>query len=634
MAGLLVSLGIIFGDIGTSPLYVMKAIVGDRLIHSDLVLGGLSCVFWTLTTQTTIKYVLLALEADNRGEGGVFALYALVRRKARWLIYPAILGAAAMLADGMITPPISVSSAIEGLRILDPEIPTIPIVILIIILLFSVQHFGTKAVGRSFGPIMLVWFSMLAFFGAMYVLAAPEVLLALNPYYGYKMLVSYPGGFWLLSGVFLCTTGAESLYSDLGHCGKDNIRISWIFVKSSLVLNYFGQGGWLLLHHGDRLNGRNPFYALMPEWFLIFGIVIATLAATIASQALISGSFTLVNEAMRLYFFPKVKVVYPTDVRGQIYVPAVNFLLMLGCIVVALYFRESSNMEAAYGLAITVTMIATTLLLAYYLMMRRFHWTVVTLFVIFYLATQVSFMIANLVKFTHGGWVTILISGAICAVMWVWHEGSMIKRRYTEYDDFQQHLGLLKDISLDMSVPKYATHLVYLTGAPLSNRIEKKIIYSIFQKRPKRADVYWFLHVDVLDEPYTAEYKVEALIPGRAYRIDFMLGFRIEPRINMLFRKVIEEMAANKEIDITSRYESLKKEGLPGDFRFVVLKKVLASENDLPFYEQLTMNGYMILKSASLTEEESFGLDTSTVSTETVPMIVAPIKTLALKRVA
>jgi KUP system potassium uptake protein len=632
-AGLLITLGIIYGDIGTSPLYVFKAIVGEHPITEQLVLGGLSCIIWTLTFSTTIKYITLALEADNRGEGGVFALYALVRRRAKWLIFPAIIGGSALLADGIITPPISVSSAIEGLRILDPEIKTLPIVISILIALFSVQHFGTKVVGKSFGPIMLVWFLMLATLGIMNFISQPVVFKAINPLYALDLLYNFPNGFWLLGAVFLCTTGAEAMYSDLGHCGKLNIRASWGFVKSALLMNYAGQAAWLLNHNGELLNGRNPFYALMPESFLLTGIGIATVATIIASQAIISGAYTVVTEAMRLYLFPKLKIVYPTEMRGQIYVPDINRLLLLGCLGVTLYFQESSNMEAAYGLAIAFDMLMTSILLSYFIA-RRFPGPLFAIFLAFYVPLEASFIIANAVKFAHGGWVTFFVGGCLFTVMWTWYNGSMLKRRYTEYEDLVSRLPLLDRLSTDTSVAKYATHLVYMTGSGDPAKIEKKVMYSLLQKSPKRADVYWFLHVDVVDEPYAGEYKVTALIPGRVFRIDFRLGFRVEPRINMLFRQVITDLAENKEVDVYSRYESLRDQQIPGDFRFVVLHKILSYENELPTYERMIMNSYSLLKRHSLSEEESFGLDTSSVVTETVPLIISPGKKFELARIA
>ncbi|MBT2559109.1 KUP/HAK/KT family potassium transporter [Hymenobacter sp. ISL-91] len=631
-AGLLIALGIIYGDIGTSPLYVMKAIVSGQ-IDPLLVYGGISCVIWTLTLQTTVKYVLLTLNADNNGEGGIFSLYALVRRRGAWLSAVAIIGGAALLADGIITPPISVSSAIEGLETLYPGIPTVPIVIGIIAALFLLQSFGTQIVGKAFGPIMFVWFAMLGILGVSGILHHPEIMKAFNPYYAYNLLINYPGGFWLLGAVFLCTTGAEALYSDLGHCGKGNIRISWIFVKSCLVLNYLGQGGWLMSQQGQQLNGRNPFYELMPEWFLLIGICIATLAAVIASQALITGSFTLVAEAIRLNMWPKVKLNYPTNVKGQLFVPSMNRLLLLGCIGVVLYFRRSEHMEAAYGLAITLTMLMTTVLLSVWLHSKKVPLAVIGLFVVVYGTIEGSFLVANLIKFPHGGWVSLLIGGLLVSVMYVWLRAYYIKRRLTEFVKIDPYLEALKELSADESVSKYATHLVFLTSAERASEIEAKIIYSIFQKRPKRADIYWFVHVDTTDQPYTMEYKVTELAPDDAFRITFRLGFRVEQKINLYFRKVIEELVRNKEVDITSRYESLSKQHVTGDFRFVVMEKYLSVENDFPTTEKLVMQSYFYIKQFIASEAKYFGLDTSSVKVEKVPLVIAPVREMELQRI-
>ncbi len=632
-AGVLVTLGIIFGDIGTSPLYVLKAIIGEgNVINRDLVYGGISCIFWTLTLQTTIKYVIITLRADNKGEGGIFSLYTLVRRKAKWLMLPAIIGGCTLLADGIITPPISVASAIEGLQLKYPDIQTVPIVIVIITILFLFQQFGSNFVGKAFGPIMFLWFSMLGVVGISQITMHTEILKAVNPYFAYDTLVNNPSGFWILGAVFLCTTGAEALYSDLGHCGRANIRVSWAFVKTCLLLNYFGQGAWLVTHSGMPMDS-NPFYSIMPEWFLIYGIGLATLATIIASQALISGSFTLISEAVRLNFWPKVKINYPTDAKGQLYVPSINWLLWFGCCSVVLYFQESTHMEAAYGLSITLTMLMTTILLMVYLLTRKFSYWLVGVLLAIYATIELSFLVANLSKFTHGGWVTILIGGVLFTIMWSWINARKIRNRYLRFSELDDFLPILKELSADQSVPKYASQLVYLTGSNFTSEIEAKIMYSIFQKQPKRADVYWFVHVDVEDEPYKTEYKVVHLVPGNVIRIEFKLGFRIEQKINVLFRKVVEDLVKNNEVDIVSRYESLHKHNITGDFKFIVLEKKLSADNSLPLYERIIMQIYFLLKKLSLSEEKGFGLDLSFVTIEQVPLLLSQTKNYELKRV-
>lgn len=633
LGGLVVALGIIYGDIGTSPLYVLKAIIGDKVISKELIYGGLGCIFWTLTLQTTIKYVIITLRADNNGEGGIFSLYALVKRRRPHLILPAIIGGCALLADGVITPPISVSSAIEGLRIINPDIQTVPIVLVIITFLFLLQRVGTSLVGKAFGPVMFIWFAMLGYLGLANMGEHIDVLNCIKPYYAYNLLVNYPEGFWILGAVFLCTTGAEALYSDLGHCGRKNIRISWIFVKTTLLLNYFGQGAKMLSLEGQTLGDVNPFYSLMTPAFLPFGIGVATLAAIIASQALISGSFTLISEAIRLNVWPKVSIKYPSDLKGQLYVPSANWILWAGCVWVVVYFRESANMEAAYGLAITIAMLSTTFLLANYLRNIKFSRVFVSIMLLIYLTIEGSFLIANLVKFNHGGWFSLMLSAFFILVMWVWFKGRKIKNRLTEFVSLKKYIPVLKQLSKDESVPKYATHLVYLTSADTQYELEAKVMYSILQKQPKRADIYWFVHIDVDEKPYTMEYRVDHIVDNDIIRVDFKLGFRIEQKINFYFRKVVEELVKNKEVDVRSRYNSLREQNITGDFRFVVLKRHLSHENDLSGYEQMIMDAYFKLDSLSLSEEKAFGLDTSSVTIEKVPLVIAPMREFSLRRV-
>ena len=647
-AGLLIALGIIYGDIGTSPLYVFNAIIGDHLISEELIIGALSCIIWTITLQTTIKYVILVLRADNRGEGGTFALYALVRRRKRWLVYPAMLGGAALLADGIITPPISITSAIEGLR----ELPamrnlgqtdnTIVIIVLsILAAFFFLQQFGTASIGKLFGPIMFIWFTMLAVLGIYHIFDDLSIFKAINPYYAINFLANYPGGFWLLGAVFLCTTGAEALYSDLGHCGRSNIRVSWIYVKSCLLLNYFGQGASLLAHH-DGLTitqevkadlGINAFYDLMPQWFIIPGVVIATTAAIIASQAMISGSFTLISEAIRLNLWPKLKIRYPSEEKGQLFIPGINFMLFLGCVGMVLYFKESTRMEAAYGLAIIVTMITTTILFANYLVAKRVNPALIYVFLGLFFIVEFAYFAALMQKFTHGGYITLVIGGVMFCIMYIWFRSRRIKNRYVEFVRLEHYVPQIQELSNDKTVPKYATHLVYLTSANNPKEIEHKIIYSILNKKPKRSDIYWFVHVDTMDDPYTSEYKVDHIIPNDIIRVEFRLGFRVEPKINLMFRKVVADLVANKEVNITSRYESLERNNVVGDFQFIVLEKYLSQDNELPFIERIIMKLYFWFKEVSLSEERGFGLDTANVTVEKFPLIVAPVTGPSMKRI-
>jgi len=623
MAGMLVTLGIVFGDIGTSPLYVVKAILkGADSVTDQFVLGGLSCVFWTLTLQTTVKYIIITLQADNNGEGGILSLFALIRKRAKWAYIFAIIGASTLLADGVITPSITIVSAVEGLTSISHSIPVIPIAIIIVTILFLLQQFGTRFMGRFFGPVMLTWFTMIGTFGIIWIAYNPTVLKAVDPVYAYRFLTQYPNGFLLLGAVFLCTTGAEALYSDLGHCGIKNIRITWIFVKTALLLNYFGQGAWVLGHPDAVYEWTNPFFAMMPEWFLLTGILIATAAAIVASQALISGSYTLISEAISLNFWPKIKINYPTTVKGQMYISSINWSLFLSCIAVILIFQRSSNMEAAYGLSISITMLMTTLLLGIYLYFKKVPVYILGVLLSVFLGIEFSFLAANLHKFLEGGWFTILMGGFLATIMYVWYRGRKIKNSFIEFVKIEQYFEVIKAIQKDHEIPKYATNLVFLTKANKPAEVESKIIYSLLSKQPKRADMYWLLHVDILDEPHSLEYKVTTMIPDTLIKVDFKLGFKVQPRINLFFRQVVEEMQQNGEIDIFSRYKSLREFGIHSDFRFVVIDRIQNYDFDFPPKEQMIMNLYDIFKRMGISEVRALGLDTSNVTVDIVPLYI------------
>lgn len=639
-ASLLVALGIIYGDIGTSPLYALKAVIGTRKIEEILVYGGVSAIFWTLVIQTSIKYIWLTLKADNNGEGGIFSLYALVRRYGKKLVIPAILGATTLLADGIITPPISVASAIEGLGMVDQfkniiqpgNTVTVSIVVLILSLLFFFQRFGTQTIGKLFGPIMLVWFSMLFIVGINQITLHIDILKALNPYYAYELLSQYPKGFWLLGSVFLCTTGAEALYSDLGHCGIKNIRISWIYVKTCLVVAYLGQAAWLMHQNEDFLNGRNPFFEIIPNWFLLPSIVIATLATIIASQALISGSYTLISEAMNLNFWPRVAVRQPSETKGQIYIPSVNYVLWFGCVLMILYFRSSEHMEAAYGFSITITMMMTTLLLGYFLRYRLKWkpiavWSIVGLFAI----VESSFFIANVAKIKER-WMFLFFELGIFMVMYIWYKARKIHNRYTKFTELGKYSHQLAELSEDDSIPKFATHLIYLSKADRRHHIEEKIIKSIFSKKPKRADVYWFLHLNRTNEPYTLSYNVTELIDDKVIKININVGFRIQPKTELYFKKIVQELVANKELNLHVRPDGSTKYNNEPDFKFVVLEKYLSVENEFKIKDNLLLNGYRYLKEIGISDEKAFGLDKSDVIIEQVPLLYQPITKIELKR--
>lgn len=628
-AGVMVALGIIYGDIGTSPIYVLKAIMnmavgGNHPVTDDLVLGGVSCVFWTLLIIITFKYVILALNADNKGEGGIFALYAIVRRyKAKWTIIPALIGCASLMADGFITPPISISSAVEGLNILYPHIETVPIVITILIGIFLAQQFGTNKIGNAFGPIMFIWFTMIGVIGATQILKNPAVFKAMNPMYAINLVVNYPGGIWFLGAVFLCTTGGEALYSDLGHCGKENIYVSWTFVKISLLLCYFGQAAFIISHKNMDFSEIAPFYAVMPAWFLKIGIIVATMATIIASQALISGCFTLVNEAMKLKLWPNQKVIYPTIVQGQVYIPFINWLLFFGCLAVVLIFRESGKMEAAYGLAISLNMIMTTMLLAYYMHVKRRPKYLIWAFLIFFMWIELTFLTANLKKFMHGGWFAILIATVIFILMYLFKEGKKLRNKHIEFVEIKDYLDDIVDLQNDTTIPKEATNLVFMCNANDKKHIDSNIIYSIFRKKPKRADTYWFVHVDITGEPYGASYTVETIIPGKCFFIRLKFGFKIEHKVHVMFTKIVEDMEARGEIDLLSHYPSLRKHGYPADFKYVILNSKVSIDNKLNPIEQFIVKSYNWIKSVSLPAEEDFGLEKTNCRVENVPIRIA-----------
>ncbi len=632
---LLIALGIIYGDIGTSPLYVFKAILGEHTIERDLVYGGVSCVFWTLLFQTTIKYIWLTLKADNDGEGGIFSLYALVRRYGKKLYLPTMIGAAALLADGMITPPISVMSAMEGLENIPSlsHIPILPIVIGIITILFFFQRFGTQKVGILFGPVMAVWFSMLFVLGILGVVHHPEILASLNPYYAYNLLVQYPQGFWILGAVFLATTGAEALYSDLGHCGIKNIRITWVFVKTCLVVNYLGQASWSMQHVGETIGARNPFYELMPAWFLLIGIIIATMAAIIASQALISGSFTLISEAVNLNFWPRVTIRQPSETKGQIYVPSVNVILWVGCVLIVLYFKSSANMEAAYGLAITITMLMTTILLNYFLRYRlKWNRFLVAGVIFVFAAIELSFLIANGRKFPEGGFITVILGGVFFLVMLIIYKGRKISNQLTKWVNLDDYHVPLKALSEDYTIPKFATHLIYLTKANTQHQIEQKIIKSILSKNPKRADVYWFLHLHRTETPYTLEYDACELLDDKVIKVNIHIGFRVQPLTELYFKQIVRELVENQELNLHRRPDGSSRYNAEPDFKFVVIEKFISVENEFSLNEGILLNSFFFLKNLGLSDEKAFGLDKSDVVVENIPIIIHPVGQTNLRR--
>lgn len=623
LAGVIVSLGIVFGDIGTSPLYVLKAILGTTSqINELLIIGSLSCIIWTLTLQTTIKYVIITLKADNKGEGGIFSLFALLRKRYKGLFIFALIGGSTLLADGIITPSITVMSAIEGLKIIDPQIPVIPIVLIIIGGLFFIQQFGTSFVGKSFGPIMFLWFAMLGILGIKQLIDNPVVLKAFNPYYAFLLLSEHPHGILILAAVFLCTTGAEALYADLGHCGLKNIRVSWIFVKAMLIITYLGQGAWVLRNAAFIQPETNPFYAIIPLWFLPYGIVIAAIAAIIASQALISGSYTLISEAISLNFWPNTRIKFPSHSKGQMYVPSINWLLFVSCCFVILLFQSSTNMEAAYGLSITITMLMTTILVAFYLKIKRIPNVLIYIFFSTYMIIESAFLIGNMHKFTHGGWFTIFVGSILSAIMLAMFHGRRVRNRFITFEKLKNYLPVISDMSYDETIPKFAGNVVYTTHADRQTDLESKTIQSILTRHPKRADLYWFLHVDIIEDPYMLEYKVTNLWKSKIWRIDFYIGFKMQPRINDYFQQVLQHLSDEGKISLISNHPSLKKHHILNDFRFVQIDRRVKKNNELGFFDRIALMFYYRFKQIGISDINAYGLDASLVTTELLPLTI------------
>lgn len=651
LGGFLIALGVVYGDIGTSPLYVMKSIIngngGLSSITQDFILGVLSLIFWTMTLLTTIKYVLITLKADNKGEGGIFSLYTLVRSRAKWLIIPAMIGGSTLLADGMLTPAVTVTSSIEGLKVLPSfnsicgSNQNIIIIIVIVILsfLFFIQHFGTEIVGKIFGPVMFIWFAFLAIMGIINISGNLYLLKALSPYYAIKILFSPYNhlGFFILGGIFLSTTGAEALYSDLGHVGRKNIYVTWPFVKICLLLNYFGQAAWILSVRGDKdlnnIQSLNPFFQMLPHWLLLFGVIISTLAAIIASQALISGSYTLVSEAIKLNLFPRLQCLYPSNSKGQIYMPAINKILWIACIGIVLYFRSSDNMEAAYGLSITVTMLMTSILLFNYLLKKKTPKPLALLVLLFFGTLETSFLISSAIKFEKGGFVSVLIALCILSIMYIWIKGHYIKMDLLDYVPIDNYKDQLNELKNDLDRPKYATNLVYLTSSEKSKRIERKIMYSILDKRPKRADVYWFVNVIVTDEPYTAEYTVNTFGTDYIVKVQLKLGFRVNQKLNVFLRQIVGELMDNGDIKVQNKKYSTLPHRRVGDFRFTLINEILSSESHIKTLDSMVIRAKLFIKKFTVSPAKWFGLESSEIEIENVPLIIGTTEYTELTRV-
>ncbi|MDI9336932.1 MAG: KUP/HAK/KT family potassium transporter [Alphaproteobacteria bacterium] len=638
--GFIIAIGIVYGDLGTSPLYVFKSIIRNHILDHEIIFGSISCIFWTLTLQTTFKYIFLTLKADNKGEGGIFALFSLVRKSNKWLFIPAIVGASALFADSVITPPISIASAVEGLKTIpyfsqivnDGNNFTLSVVIVILCGLFLFQKLGTKVVGFSFGPIMIIWFMMIGILGIISVVQHIEIIKSLNPYYGYLLLTKYPGGFWFLGAIFLCTTGAEALYSDLGICGKKNIEISWIFIKICLIFNYLGQGAFLLNEVGTEFAGENPFFSIMPSWFLWIGVIISTIAAVIASQALISGTFTLISEAISLNFWPRVTIKYPSDVKGHIYIPSINYILFIFCLLVVLIYKKSSNMEAAFGFAICTTMIMTTLLMGFYMIAFR-KWNIVlsSCILLIFIIVETSFFIANSPKLKHALLIVIFML-ALIFIMLVWYLSTIQVDKYLQFSKLKNYLNKIIDLSFDKNIPLYATHLVFASKSNEDDKIEKSIIESILFKKPKKAVVYWVVNIQTTDEPYQMNYNIVEIYKDSFYKINFKLGFKIEARLNILLKQVMLDMKNNNELRVNSPYENIDIKNFHADMTYVFIENFFSIENELPFFTDKFLSLYFWLKAMSQHDKKVFGLDSSNIIIESTPLIMNTKSYIELQR--
>ena len=652
-AGLLIAIGIVYGDIGTSPLYVMKSIVegngGIGNVNRDFIIGSISLVLWTVTLLTTLQTVLIALKATNHGEGGIFALYTLVRKRAKWLVLPALIGGAAILADGTLTPAVTVTTAIEGLKGLQfgGNVPVstqemvIMITVIILLVLFSIQKMGTSIIGKAFGPIMFIWFTFLGVMGVINMAGDWSIIQAINPVYAIKLLFSpyNKAGIFILGSIFLATTGAEALYSDVGHVGKKNIIGSWPFVFVCLSLNYFGQGVWILNNPTFRpADGGvlNPFYEMIPINIRLFAIILATVAAVIASQALITGSFTLVAEASGLKFLPRMNIDYPSTEKGQIYIPSINKGICVATIAIVLYFQTSAHMEAAYGLSITISMLATTILLYEWLVLKKINPLWNWIFLIFFGVLDIMFMISSLTKFTHGGYVSLFIAGVIGFIMYVWYYGNKVRDKRESrnaYVRLDEYTDMLTNLSHDEDYPTYATNLVYMANVKYNKFIKREILYSILDKRPKRAKAYWFVTVNVTNEPFTAEYAVNTYGTKNVINIQLYLGFKKQTSVNVYIRQIVHDLISDGTIEPQPQEYTTTPGRDVGDFSFVIVNDVISPQTQLVGYEKWLVEARVRLQNLSSNPASWFGLEYADTVIERVPLILGKPNPSYIKRI-
>ncbi|MBQ6841619.1 MAG: KUP/HAK/KT family potassium transporter [Firmicutes bacterium] len=636
----LITIGIVYGDIGTSPMYVMKSILegngGISQVDPNFVIGALSLVIWTVTLLTTTKYVLIAMKADNHGEGGTFSLFSLVKKYNKYLVFLAMLGGSAILADGILTPAVTITTAVEGLRSIEPinnflgtgQLKVVLITLMIISALFSIQHSGTSKIGQSFGPVMLLWFSFLGITGITHIVQMPWILKAFNPVYAIQLLFSpaNKAGFMILGSVFLATTGAEALYADMGHVGRHNVYFSWPFVKSCLILNYLGQGAWIISNIDNTalhaIHEMNPFYMMLPEMMRPFAVILSAIAAVIASQALITGSFTIVSEAIALHLLPHLEIQYPADTKGQLYIGTVNKILWIGCMLVVLYFRSGARLEAAYGLAITITMLIDTVLIFYFLRyvkgQKLLCWPVLLAFG----AIETVFFISSLGKFTHGGYVTMIITMVLFLLMIIWHRGTQLERSFLTRLDLDQHTAKLSALSEDESMPLFSHNLVYLESYREGDFIDRDIVYSILDKDPKRAQAYWFVSVNVLNTPDELYYTVDTYGTDNVFRVQLNLGFKCDQRINIYLRQIVQELQESGELPLQHKQYSIYAPSSVGTFKFCIINKVIPHKSDLGTFDNFVLRCKYTIRRFAGSKIKWYGLDTASVITETVPLFL------------
>ncbi|MCI1984296.1 MAG: KUP/HAK/KT family potassium transporter [Bifidobacteriaceae bacterium] len=647
----IVALGVVYGDIGTSPLYTIQSFIsgqgGIQYADRPAVLGMLSLLFWSVTLITTVKYVLIAMRIDNKGEGGIFALYTLVRRYGKWLAVAAMLGGAAFLADSVLTPAVSISSAVEGLKTI-PALEsvfdgndnlTLIITVVIIIILFAVQSRGTERIGKVFGSVVMVWFAFLAVTGIMNLSNDWSVFEALNPMYGLQFLVA-PGnkaGLAIMGTVFLSTTGAEALYSDMGHVGRGNIYVTWPLIKIALVLCYFGQGAWILKNNTNpemmKVDNLNPFFQMMDPSIRTVAVVLSVAAGVIASQALITGAFTMVSEATGLNWMPHLQVRYPARTRGQLYIPAINAVLCVATLSVLALFRDSEHISAAYGLALTITMITTTVLLAAYIWwgMKKKFFAIV--FTVVFLAIQILFLLASLTKFFHGGWFTMALTLAILFIMYAWDVGTKVERSQRRHLSPEEFLPALDMLHRDERIDYCSDNVVYLTSDPELRRLDTDIFYSIFADHPKRARAWWAVSVQVTDDPFTREYSVENFGTDFLFRVRIRIGFKVNQNVATYLHQIMHDLIASDELpEQATIYPKLDEDQQIGTIKYILIHKNLIPESKITSRGALSLRVKYAIRHVAGSPVKWFGLAAYNPLVEVLPLFVSTVAVPPLKR--